>query len=359
MAPELLPQIGVLAVGGLVGGLALLVRGIGGHRTATRLGDTSTSSIATLAAGEVRISGVVEPAELMLISPLQSVPCVFYRSRIRERNDGDGSDGFEEERAVGFRVRDGGGSIRVFPRGAAFDVADRLDESTGLFDDTPAGVRLRTGSAYGGGALAGGADPASAPSPDPFAGFGRATTAARSARRYTEARIEPGEAVTVLGRAIPFGQLDDPDGADVAEGHAPIAADDPEVTADIAAARAAGLLADDAEDAWGNAAIPGFGIGRPTRPPELNPAATALPLASGAQAEHTARTFEIDPDTLVLASSVDVPLLVAAGIPGAAVARHEARFLVGLLGAALAIVSAVVLALAVSGGLDVVLGAGP
>jgi hypothetical protein len=331
----------------------LLVRGIGGHQTATRLADTSTSSISSLAAGEVRVSGVVEPTEVTLVSPLQSVPCVFYRSRIRERSDGDGTGGFEEERAVGFRIRDAGGSIRIFPRGAAFDIPDRLDESTGPLGDTPASVRWRTGSAYGT------VQPPVGLPPDPFAGFGRASSAATaSARRYTEARIEPGDVVTVLGRAIPFGQLDDPDGADVAEGSVTIAADDPEVGADLAAARAVGGLAAGPADAWGNAAIPGFGIGRPTRPPDLDPAATDPPLAPVAEAERAARTFDIGPDTLVIASAVDVPLLVAAGVPGAAVARHESRFLVGLLGAALAIVSAVVLAVAVSGGLDAVLGGG-
>jgi hypothetical protein len=193
---------------------------------------------------------------------------------------------------------------------------------------------------------------------DPLAGFGRGAQTPTGARRYREARIEPGDVVTVVGRAIPFGHLDDPDGADVALGTRPIASDDPEVSADLAAARAAGLLAADPDEAWGNAAIPGFGVGRPTRPPELDPAARPPALAPAAEAERAARTFDIAPDTLVLASAPDQPLLVAAGAPGAAVARYEERFLVGLLGAVLAIVSAVVLALAVSGGLDAILGVG-
>jgi hypothetical protein len=288
----------------------------------------------------------------MLVSPLQSVPCVFYRARITTQRDASGADLLEEERAVGFTLRDAGGAIRVFPRGAAFDVPDRLDESSGALGETPPSVRLRSGSAIADDAPAG-------PALDPFAGFGRPSSVADSgARRFREARIEPGEVVTVLGRAMPFVQLDDPDGADVALGSASLPADDPEVAADLAAAGVAGLLTDPA-DAWGNAAIPGFGIGRPTRAPELDPAATDAPLASPAEAERAARTFDIGPDTLVLASAVDVPLLVAAGGPGVAVARHESRFLVGLLGAALAIVSAVVLALALSGGLDAIRGAAP
>jgi hypothetical protein len=46
-----------------------------------------------------------------------------------------------------------------------------------------------------------------------------------------------------------------------------------------------------------------------------------------------------------------VPLLIAFGIPGAVVARGRDRFAVGLLGALLAIASAMVLAISVSGGL--------
>ena len=45
-----------------------------------------------------------------------------------------------------------------------------------------------------------------------------------------------------------------------------------------------------------------------------------------------------------LASAPDVPLLIAAGTPGAAVERQQDRFVVGLFGAILAIGSAVVLA---------------
>ena len=40
----------------------------------------------------------------------------------------------------------------------------------------------------------------------------------------------------------------------------------------------------------------------------------------------------------MLASAPGVPLLVAHGTPGAAVERHEGRFLLGLVGAVLAIV---------------------
>ena len=46
-----------------------------------------------------------------------------------------------------------------------------------------------------------------------------------------------------------------------------------------------------------------------------------------------------------------MPLLIAFGTPGAVVGRDQARFAAGLLGAGLAIASALVLALSLSGGI--------
>ena len=90
---------------GFVFGLGLLARGMAGYRTGVRISDTSTSRISSVAAGEVRISGVVEPAEVVLVSLLQSAPCVYYRAAIGDSDDGVGHDGFVEERSVGFRIR--------------------------------------------------------------------------------------------------------------------------------------------------------------------------------------------------------------------------------------------------------------
>ncbi len=358
MEPGSVPQFAALATAGVAAGLWLLVRGLGGYRTATRIGDTSTSTIASLAAGEVRLSGVIEPAELTLVSPLQSVPCVYYDATIEIADDGpDLRADMHEERAVGFRVRDGSGDVRIFPRGARWDAPVRYDERTGTFGETPAGLSLRVGSSI--------ADPepdrATAiaallsvrPMADPDAhpllrgtsGLG----AGRGRRRYRERRLEPGDAVTIIGRALPFADLADPTEADVALG-GDVRADDTEIAADLAEARAAGLLADTPQEAWGNAAIPGFGIGRPVRAPELDPDATSLPIASPDEAVRTERRFTIAPETLVLASAPGVPLLIAHGIPTAAADRHQDRFLVGVLGAVLAIVSAMALAVIVTDG---------
>ena len=356
-----IPQLAFVAGVGVVAGIWLLVRGMRGYRTATQIGDTSTSRIATLAAGEVQLSGVIEPAELTLVSALQSVPCVFYRSTIGPEGEyPDAMHTFEEERAIGFRVRDAGGDVRVFPRGARWDAPPRYDESTGLMGYQPPGLNLRTGPAISSAEL----DRASTiaalttmpkqPEFDPLVILGGASSSygrrPGQRLRYREERLEPGDAVTIVGRAMPFSDLDDPTEADIAEGS--LAADDPEVTGDIAEAREAGLLVGSPDEAWGNAAIPGFGIDRPTRPPELDARAHGAAQAGATEAARIMRMFSIPPETLVLASTPDLPLLIAFGRPEVVMGRQQGRFIVGLLGAIVAIGSAMVLALMIAGGIN-------
>jgi hypothetical protein len=344
-------QAVALAVAGIAAGLVLLVRGMRAYLVGSRVSDTATSTIAGLAAGEVRVTGTVEPAEVLLVSPLQSRRCVWYRATVSESHGREGSARLlAEERSVGFRVRDASGAIRVFPRGGRFDADDALNASTGLFGDTPVDLDIRHGPSVDAGSIL-----------DRDAAIARLTTVqpdiggpepgdlsaqVRGRREYREAQIGPGDTVTVVGFAIPFGQLPDPELADAGEG---AAGEDPEIAADLAAARANGGLATSPESAWGNAAIPGFGIGRPVRAPTLDPDANPEPLATPAQATETATRFDIDPDQLVLAAGPDVPLLVAAGAPGIVVARESDRFLLGLAGAVLSIASAVVLAVVVGG----------
>ncbi len=356
------PQIAALLVAGIVAGLWVLARGMVGYRTAVRIGDTGTSRIATLAAGEVRVSGRIETAEVLLVSSLQSAPCVYYRCTIESGDDDlDGSDDVVEERAIGFRVVDESGDVRVFPRGADWDAPIRFDDRTGMFGEEPAGLSLRTGSAIAPAEVdreaaiaalltvrpAAGIEDEDAGGGSLFGGFSGG--ASRRRRRYREARLGPGDAVTIIGRAMPFSDLADPTEADEAIGSG-VAANDPEVVADLAEARAAGRLADDPEEAWGNAAIPGFGVGRPVRVPDLDPGADALPMGSAEDAARIERRFTIAPHTLVLASAPDVPLLIAHGLPGVAADRHQDLFVLGLLGAVLAIGSAIALALVVTGG---------
>ena len=347
------PQVAVLAGGVTIAGLELFRRGLGGYRTADRISDTGTSTISSMAVGEVRIAGTIEPAEVLLVSALQSVRCVYFRSAIEEGRD-DGSDGdVVEERSIGFRVRDASGSVRIFPRGARFDAPVRFDASTDLTGEEPSGLDLRLGSAT---------DVAERDRDALIADLLRMPTAddarstrspfssdRRGRRRYRETRLEPGDAVTIIGRALPFGDLSDPAAANLGAGP-DLPLSDPEIAADLAEARAAGTLHDDPAEAWGNAAIPGFGIGRPVSQPSLDAEANPLPLAAAEDAARFERTFHIAPGDLILAASPEAPLLIAHGTPAAAVERHRETYLLGLLGASLAIVGAMLFAIMLSGG---------
>lgn len=347
--------LATLAAGGVVAGLFLLVRGFIGYRAAGRITGTSVSRIASLAVGEVLVSGIAEAVELTLISPLQSVPCLYYRSRIIEASDGEGRDVFREERAVGFRVRDAGGSVRVFPNGARFDVPDRFDESPGVWGGGVIGLQPRTGSAFAPGPSDRDQQIAAlltvqAPGHESLLGrSGLPLSLSGGRNHYREARIEPGETVTVVGRVLPFADLDDPAAANLLDG-ADLEAGDPEIAADLAEARAAGQLAATPEEAWGNAAIEGFGIGRPVRAPDLDPAANRPPPPDPVLAARAAAAFEIAPDSLILAASGEVPMVISLGAPTQVAARDERQFVLGLVGGAVAIASMMALAVMVQGG---------
>lgn len=354
-----------LAVGGLIAGLVLFGRGVLAYTRAQRIAGLPSSSIASIAAGEVRVSGVVEPDAALLVSPLQSERCVWYRARVEESSDRSRRVFFAETRAVGFRVKDATGTIRVFPRDASVTAPDDFHGGDDFDGEGPAGLRLNTGPTLVGVTEddheARIADLLTVHGRDVATGLplaGQPTFAGQptGARSYAEARIAPGDPVTVIGWAVPFGALGDPAAADAsATADAVIPPDDPALVADLAEARAAGTLADSAEEAWGNAAIPGFGIGRPVRPPELDPDVRAAPVDAAEAASRAAlaarveRRFEIRDDELVLAAGDGMPLAVYDGEPAAAAGREQNRFLLGLGGAVLAIVCAMALAYLASG----------
>jgi hypothetical protein len=349
-----LEPVVVASLAGFAGGLGMLARGLGASRTSARIADTAGSRISSVAVGEARVTGVVEPAELLLTSPLQSAACVYYRATVDEERQDASSTVFREERAVGFRIRDDSGTLRVFPRGARWAIPDRFHDDTSLFGEGPAGLDIRVGPALNAGAMSRDAAVERLLTVrDPRAGDPQlAALLGPGHRRYREARLEPGDVVTMVGFVEPFDQLPDPTAADDASFADGLAGDplaDPAIAADLAEARANGELAATPDDAWGNAAIPGFGIGQPTRAPHLDQGATPLPLADAATAERIERTFTIKPGDLILAATEDVPLLITLGAPAQAAAREEDRFVIGLLGAVLAIASAVALAAVVGG----------
>ena len=338
------PQVAILAAAGILAGLVILWRGFGGYRTASRISDVSTSRIVSVAAGEVRLSGVVEPAEMLLTSTLQSVPCVYYRARVKDTSGDSDTTVHDEERAIGFRIRDATGDLRVFPRSARWDVPVRFDERASRNDGSPPGLRIRTGSPYQPAEPDREALIADLLTPDlPLDAASPLYGADRGSHQYLEARIEPGDTVTIVGRALPFGALADPSEADIGGGGV-LPADDPEVMMNLAEAREAGILVTDPALAWGNAAIPGFGIGSPVREPELDPSAHRPALATPDTASRIARTFDIPSEQLVIAAGPGMPLLVSFGEPAIAAGRYRDTFVMGLLGALLAIGSAIVLA---------------
>lgn len=351
------PEGLIVSVPALVFGLWLLGRGLIAYRDEARVGDIATSKISTLAAGEVRLTGTVEAAEMTLVSPLQSVPCVYYRSRIREeRQENDSGDTLNEENAISFRVRDASGAIRVVPRGRVdWNVPDRWEAETDIGGDDPPGLDRNRGASTAPSELdreAAIADlltvkPAH-PDPDGLSpSLGGILIRSSGRRTYSEARLEPGETVTIVGAARPYRDLE----AEIAQ---PIPLDDPELEAALAAARASGRLATTPEEAWGNAAIPGFGIGRPTRPPELDREADAPPTPSPAEAEaaeaQAAARFVIGPDELIVGQPEgEGQLVVYPGTPAEAVDRERDTLLIGLLGAVLAIGAALLIAAQLSG----------
>ena len=357
-----------LAVIGIVGGLILLWRGLGGYRRASFISDVAGATISAIAVGENRVSGTIEAAELTLTSPLQSQPCVYYRASVTEEGERSESRVFRDERAIGFRIRDASGTIRVFPRGAVFDVPDQFNARSGVLGEEPAGLNLRTGPAtdvaekdratqiadlltvHPAGQALDGSD--GSPALRAAGGlFGPTAFGLGGGRRhYREARLAVGDAITVVGMVLPFDQLTDPDGSDAMDGDLDPASSDPEIAADLAAAESRGAIATSPEQAWGNAAIPGFGIGRPTRAPTLDPAAAIPALATADEAARTERTFDITPGSLILAGDPSQRLLVTAGTPAAAAQRADDRFILGLLGAVLSIGCAVALAWMISSG---------
>jgi len=297
----------VVAFLAVVGGLQLLFRGLRSYLRGGSLSSVGTSKIASLSAGLVRVTGTVEAP--LTIESYYGFPCIYYRAEAQRREaDRDDGSSATVERSIEFDVRDDSGCIHVLPHSAQWD------------------VRMRD--------------------------------------MQPEARVEDGDRVTIVGSAVPFGQLKDPGSADW------LATDDPVVAADLEAARAAGELEPDPRRRYGNLGIPGFALGRPQSPPTLDPGVPApaiYPRARGAleptltaglatrpaagigPGESAVASFAPNPETLVLAAIPGSDLVIAEGDPVSAASLDQWEFLAGLAGAILAIGGAVLLALTVQG----------
>ena len=121
-----------------------------------------------------------------------------------------------------------------------------------------------------------------------------------------------------------------------------------EIASDIAEARAAGLLVGSPTEAWGNAAIPGFGIGRPTELPDVDPEATPPEVVEPAAEPGPVDRYLIGDDELVIARGRG-PLAIYAGSPAEAEAHHDSSFVLGVVGAVMSVLSIVAIGILLTG----------
>ena len=354
----------LFVVAGLVGGIVLFVRGLVAYRRDRLISSVATSSLDGIAAGEVRVTGVVEPIDQTLISPLQSKPCVWYRSRIETTGDNSRVI-FDEERSQEFRLRNDTGRIRVVPRGARWEIGVVYDERTGLTGGEPPGLHRRSGAAFApdlerdpesmteaereaaAQALLTVQRPGPSQPLDPDDGAERFGIyfSNQSGKRYREARLEPGQTITILGQAWPWGEV-----RETVLAWNPGSNVERDIAGDLAEARAQGLLVASPEEAWGNAAIPGFGIGQPTAAPELDPRAIPLDAPEDPSLHEAALArYRIPDEELVLSRGLRGGLAVYMGTPAEATQHHDMAFLLGLIGAVMAAVCAFALGALLTG----------
>ena len=104
------------------------------------------------------------------------------------------------------------------------------------------------------------------------------------------------------------------------------------------------------EEAWGNAAIPGFGIGQPTAEPELDPEALEMDVPEDPQVHEDALAKYVIPDEeLVLSRGLRGGMAIYPGTPAQATQHHDMAFLVGVIGAVMAALCAFALGAMLTG----------
>jgi hypothetical protein len=256
----------------------------------------------------------------------------------------------------------------VAPAGARWEIGVAFDEATSLTGGQPPGLAMRQAPSFG---MVVPDDPASMtdaqrqaaidalltvsqpspartgkPGPGGLGSLLETALASGSGRRYRESRLEVGDTITVLGQALPWSDVQRQ--IDIASRNRNVEQD---MAQDLSSAREAGLLAASPEVAWGNAAIPGFGIGQPMRPPELDPAARPPDLSASGADESATEHFDIPDDELVVAHAPGAELIIYRGSPMAATRQHDPAFLLGLVGAVMSACCALALAAMVSGSL--------
>lgn len=133
----------LLAVLGLMAGLAMFFHGFGALRRKRLIENTPTSTVRGAAMGQVEVCGkIVGP--YTLISPLSVLECYFYKA-VAWQSQGSGErrewkKAGQEVLCAPFFVEDATGRMLVDPRGAEIDVAKDFDEA-GPVDAMPENVR--------------------------------------------------------------------------------------------------------------------------------------------------------------------------------------------------------------------------
>jgi hypothetical protein len=355
------PEI-LLVAAGLVGGLFLFVRGLVAYRRDRLISSVATSSLDGIAAGEVRVSGVVEPIEQTLISPLQSQPCVWYQARVETTGD-NARILLDEEKSQEFRIRNETGEIRVVPRGARWEIGTAFDERTSFTGSEPASLRRRSGAAYASyierepGTMSDLERETAAQAlltvQQPAVPFGTEdwdkggnlfSNTMGEGRRYREARLEPGQTITVLGQAWPWGEV-----REVVIKWNPSSNIERGMANDLADAREMGMLASSPEEAWGNAAITGFGIGEPTASPELDARVEQPDVPDVEVHDEALKKYDIPDEELVLSRGLKGGMAIYPGSPQQATQHHDFAFLVGIIGAVMAALCAFALGVLLTG----------
>lgn len=131
-----------LGAAGAVAGAGLFFSAFGRLRLWRTMANTPTSKVRSVAMGEAELSGLAqpEPGTELLIAPLSSVHCVWWRFSIEEERTRYDSKGRREDYWVTlveqrfdnpFRLADGTGDLRVIPLGAEVDTPPRLNLTTG------------------------------------------------------------------------------------------------------------------------------------------------------------------------------------------------------------------------------------
>ena len=137
VSPGLLRELQLLvAVAAVAGGLGLLLRGLRSYLRGGDLVSIGTSSIATLGAGLVRVTGTIEAP--ITITSYYGFPCVYYRAEPQKKDEADAERSQTVERSIEFDVRDDSGRMHVMPRAAQWDVRMRdLQPEARLEDGGP------------------------------------------------------------------------------------------------------------------------------------------------------------------------------------------------------------------------------